>query len=111
MIIMYFLKDSKPLFINRVFGKLQIVSSTFFSLTHGANDGQKTMGVIIALLIAGGFMNSDEFVVPTWVIVSAACSNISWNILGRMANSKNYGVPYYSSSSPIKVFALKLEEV
>jgi PiT family inorganic phosphate transporter len=57
MIIIYSIKGSKPRFINKVFGKLQIVSSTFFSLTHGANDGQKTMGVITALLIAGGFMS------------------------------------------------------
>lgn len=72
VIIIYFLKGSKPLVINRIFGKLQIVSSAFFSLTHGANDGQKTMGVITALLIAGGFMSSDEVIVPTWVIISAA---------------------------------------
>lgn len=82
MIIIYFLKDSKPLFINRVFGKLQIVSSTFFSLTHGANDGQKTMGVITALLMAGGFMSSDEFVVPAWVIVSAAAAISAGTLLG-----------------------------
>ena len=41
-------------------------------MTHGANDGQKTMGVITALLIAGGFINSEEFVVPLWVMLSAA---------------------------------------
>ena len=42
--------------VDRIFGRLQVVSSTFFSLTHGANDGQKTMGVITALLIACGFL-------------------------------------------------------
>ena len=82
MFIIYFLKDSKPSFINRVFGRLQIVSSTFFSLTHGANDGQKTMGVITALLMAGGFMSSDEFVVPAWVIVSAAAAISAGTFLG-----------------------------
>jgi inorganic phosphate transporter, PiT family len=40
VIILYFFKGSKPLFINRIFGRLQIVSSAFFSLTHGANEGQ-----------------------------------------------------------------------
>ena len=40
-----------------------------FSLTHGANDGQKTMGVITALLIAGGLLDSQSFVVPTEVIL------------------------------------------
>jgi inorganic phosphate transporter, PiT family len=72
ILLVYFLKRKKPQLINRVFGKLQICSSIFFSLTHGANDGQKTMGVITALLIAGGFLQSDEFVVPLWVILSAA---------------------------------------
>ncbi|MDN5868228.1 MAG: inorganic phosphate transporter [Candidatus Nitrosocosmicus sp.] len=72
ILLVYFLKRRKPQLINRVFGKLQICSSIFFSLTHGANDGQKTMGVITALLIAGGFLQSKEFVVPLWVILSAA---------------------------------------
>jgi PiT family inorganic phosphate transporter len=72
ILLMYFLKRKKPRSINKVFGKLQICSSIFFSLTHGANDGQKTMGIITALLIAGGFLQSDEFVVPVWVILSAA---------------------------------------
>ena len=72
ILLVYFLKRKKPRSINKVFGKLQICSSIFFSLTHGANDGQKTMGVITALLIAGGFLESTEFVVPIWVILSAA---------------------------------------
>jgi inorganic phosphate transporter, PiT family len=91
MTMMYFLKDSKPLIINRVFGKLQIGSSAFFSLTHGANDGQKTMGVITALLIAGGFLSADEFVVPAWVIFSSAAAIAAgtffggWRIVKTMA--------------------------
>ena len=60
--------------VNNVFGKLQIASSAFFSLTHGANDGQKTMGIITALLIAGGFLHETEFKVPFWVVVSAAAA-------------------------------------
>jgi PiT family inorganic phosphate transporter len=53
IIIMYYLQRSKASKVNRIFGKLQIGSSIFFSLTHGANDGQKTMGVITALVILG----------------------------------------------------------
>jgi PiT family inorganic phosphate transporter len=77
--------------INRIFGKLQVVSSTFFSLTHGANDGQKTMGVITALLIAGGFLSADQFVVPLWVILGAASAIAlgtffgGWRIVKTMA--------------------------
>jgi len=50
MVMMYFFRKTSHSRVNKVFGKLQIASSTFFSLTHGANDGQKTMGVITALL-------------------------------------------------------------
>ncbi len=70
--IMYILRNRSNSKINKVFGKLQICSSAFFSLTHGANDGQKTMGVITALLIAGGLLDSNSFVVPVQVIFMAA---------------------------------------
>lgn len=72
ILLIYLLRKQKPQSINRIFGKLQIGSSLFFSLTHGANDGQKTMGIITALLIAGGFIHSKEFIIPIWVILSAA---------------------------------------
>jgi PiT family inorganic phosphate transporter len=70
--IMYILRNRSNSKINKIFGKLQICSSAFFSLTHGANDGQKTMGVITALLIAGGLLDSKSFVVPIQVILIAA---------------------------------------
>lgn len=70
--LIYLFNRKRAQQVNRIFGKLQICSSIFFSLTHGANDGQKTMGIITALLIAGGFLQSDEFAIPLWVIISAA---------------------------------------
>src|ERR671922_142202 len=98
--IMYFLRDSKPKLVNGVFGRLQIGSSIFFSLTHGANDGQKTMGVITALLIAGGFLGAERFEVPFWVIISAASAIALGTFLGgwrivktmafRLTNLKPY---------------------
>lgn len=89
--IMFFLRRSVPGKVNRVFGRLQIASSAFFSLTHGANDGQKTMGVITALLIAGGLLESKEFIVPLWVILGAAAAIAlgtffgGWRIVKTMA--------------------------
>ena len=52
--MMYVFRKTSHSRVNKIFGKLQIASSTFLSLTHGSGDGQKTMGVITALLIAGG---------------------------------------------------------
>ena len=89
--ILYFLGRSVPGKVNRVFGRLQIVSASFFSLTHGANDGQKTMGVITALLIAGGMLQSEKFIVPLWVIMGAAVAIAlgtffgGWRIVKTMA--------------------------
>src|SRR5215208_7022897 len=82
ILLIYFLKKSHPGKINRVFGKLQIASSAFFSLTHGANDGQKTMGVITALLITGGFLDAENFEVPIWVILSASIAIAFGTFLG-----------------------------
>jgi inorganic phosphate transporter, PiT family len=82
IVIMYFLRKYRPYKINKVFGKLQIVSSVFFSLTHGANDGQKTMGIITALLIAGGLLDAKSFVVPTWVIFISATAIAFGTFLG-----------------------------
>ena len=56
--------------INKAFRSLQLVSAAAFSLGHGANDAQKTMGLIFALLIAEGKVNPDGDV-PLWVVLSA----------------------------------------
>ena len=82
ILLIYFLRKSHSGKVNRVFGKLQIASAAFFSLTHGANDGQKTMGVITALLISGGFLDEQTFEVPVWVILSAATAIAIGTFLG-----------------------------
>jgi inorganic phosphate transporter, PiT family len=56
--------------LNRGFRRMQLVSAAAFSLGHGANDAQKTMGVILALLIANGIVGKDAGV-PLWVVLSA----------------------------------------
>ncbi|HEX8193926.1 MAG TPA: anion permease [Allosphingosinicella sp.] len=53
-----------------VFRKLQLVSAAAYSLGHGANDAQKTMGIITVLLFSTGYLQG-EFEVPWWVILSA----------------------------------------
>ena len=56
--------------LNRTFRRAQVLSAAFVSFSHGANDAQKTMGIITLSLVAGGFQH--KFVVPPWVIVASA---------------------------------------
>jgi PiT family inorganic phosphate transporter len=58
--------------VNRVFARLQVVSSAYMAFSHGNNDGQKTMGIITLALIVGGYLDGKNFTVPYWVILSAA---------------------------------------
>jgi inorganic phosphate transporter, PiT family len=72
MVIVYwaFHRRTKVDKLNRGFRRMQLVSAAAFSLGHGANDAQKTMGVILALLIANGIVGKDAQV-PLWVVLSA----------------------------------------
>ena len=91
IIIMYLFRRYTASYVNKIFGRLQICSSIFFSLTHGANDGQKTMGVITALLISGGMLDSTSFSVPIEVILASAIAIAlgtffgGWRIVKTMA--------------------------
>jgi len=60
----------KPAVVNRTFGRLSIISSVWLALTHGANDGQKTMGIIVLILFSADLIS--EIHMPLWVIFAAA---------------------------------------
>ncbi len=56
-----------PFRLDRLFRRLQLVSAGIYSLGHGGNDAQKTMGIITGLLVASGQL--EDFDVPIWVIL------------------------------------------
>ena len=60
--------------VNRGYRLGQLVSGSLFSLAHGTNDAQKTMGIITLALIAHGNLPADSFDVPFWVILSSAAA-------------------------------------
>ncbi|MBM3309994.1 MAG: inorganic phosphate transporter [Candidatus Aminicenantes bacterium] len=62
-------RRQKPRTVDRWFRKLQLVSAALYSLGHGTNDAQKTMGIITILLFSTGHLGPD-FHVPLWVILS-----------------------------------------
>ena len=58
-----------PSRVDRWFRRLQLLSAAFFSLNHGANDAQKTMGIIAGVLFTAHYI--DTFYIPFWVVVIA----------------------------------------
>ena len=61
---------ASPRKVDRWFRRLQLVSSALYSVGHGSNDAQKTMGIIWLLLIAAGVTSREAAMPPNWVIVS-----------------------------------------
>lgn len=79
------LRRATPGFVNRWFGKAQIISACFMGLSHGKNDAQKTMGIIALALFTGtqagafdnlpgwlGFLRTPEMEIHRWVMVTCA---------------------------------------
>ncbi len=96
-------RKARPSRINKYFRNLQIISSFFFSVTHGTNDAQKVMGIITALLVYYGTLST--FDVPFWVIV-ASHATISlgtffggWRIVRTMSQKITRLKPYQGFSA------------
>ena len=72
------------------FRRLQLVSAAGFSLMHGANDAQKTMGIITGVLVTAGYLAT--FDVPIWVVLAAHAAiglgtlSGGWRIIHTMGN-------------------------
>jgi inorganic phosphate transporter, PiT family len=81
LIVSWAFVKATPAFADGVFRKLQFVSAAAFSLGHGGNDAQKTMGVITVLLYAHGKL-SGEFHVPLWVVLSCQAAMALGTLLG-----------------------------
>src|SRR5439155_15271242 len=63
-------QSAHPGRVDRLFRRLQLLSAGAYSLGHGTNDAQKTMGVIAVLLFSTGHLG-PQFYVPVWVILAA----------------------------------------
>jgi PiT family inorganic phosphate transporter len=68
-LMVFLLQGARPV-LNKYLRKFQWLSCAMLSFSHGANDAQKSMGIITMVLLLGGFI--DEFRVETWVIISCA---------------------------------------
>jgi len=72
---------STPLAVDSTFRTLQFVSASLYSLGHGGNDAQKTMGIIAVLLYSQGALGS-EFHIPLWVILSCQAAMALGTLFG-----------------------------
>ena len=68
IIVTWLFRNSKAKTVDKKFRIGQLISSAAFSLGHGTNDAQKTMGIISILLFTNGYLGS-EFYVPFWVVI------------------------------------------
>lgn len=79
-----------PMRVDRWFRRLQLVSAALYSLGHGGNDAQKTIGIIWMLLIVGGYVAQSDALPPLWVIVACylaiGCGTLfgGWRIVKTM---------------------------
>ncbi len=71
--VYFFFAQATPSRVDRWFRRLQLASAASFSLMHGANDAQKTMGIIAGALVTGGYlqMQNGQLPIPFWVIMAA----------------------------------------
>ena len=72
---------STPFAVDRVFRVMQVVSSSLFSLGHGGNDAQKTMGIIAVLLYSQGHLG-DSFEIPFWVVLACQSAMALGTLMG-----------------------------
>jgi inorganic phosphate transporter, PiT family len=81
LIVSWAFVRSTPSAVDNTFRTLQLVSAALYSLGHGGNDAQKTMGIIAVLLYSQGFLGS-AFYVPFWVILTCQAAMGLGTLLG-----------------------------
>jgi PiT family inorganic phosphate transporter len=94
VVILWMFSGTSPGRVDGWFRKLQLVSAAAYSLGHGGNDAQKTMGIIAGALVAGGYLQliDGELPIPLWVVLAAhaaiALGTLSggWRIIHTMGS-------------------------
>jgi PiT family inorganic phosphate transporter len=90
VVSLWLFKGFSPARVDRWFRRLQLVSAALYSLGHGTNDAQKTMGIIAGVLFTAGYLKA--FDIPFWVVIAAhlaiALGTLSggWRIVHTMGS-------------------------
>lgn len=102
IITTWIVRKRKPRNIDKIFRRLQLVSAGFYSFGHGSNDAQKTMGIIVGVLVASNFQ--EGFYVPIWVILSCHAAIALGTMFGGWRIVKTMGMKI-TKLKPIGGFA------
>src|SRR3972149_2815710 len=89
--VYWIFRRTHPGRVDGLFRRLQLVSAAAYSLGHGTNDAQKTMGIIAILLFSAGYLGS-EFYVPFWVILAAHAAIALGTLAGGWRIVKTMGM-------------------
>ena len=81
VIVAWLARRSSPFAVDRIFRLLQFLSAALYSLGHGGNDAQKTIGLIGVLLFSQGYLG-PEFHIPLWVVLACQAAMALGTLLG-----------------------------
>jgi len=84
-------RKTRPSKVDRWFRRLQLLSAGAYSLGHGGNDAQKTIGIIWMLLIATGYSAADDLAPPTWTILACYAAIAGGTMFGGWRIVKTMG--------------------
>ncbi len=91
VLVAWVCRRATPSRVDRWFRRLQLVSAGAYSLGHGGNDAQKTIGIIWMLLIATGYTSASDALPPTWTIVSCYLAIAAGTMFGGWRIVKTMG--------------------
>ncbi|HSU80331.1 MAG TPA: inorganic phosphate transporter [Candidatus Angelobacter sp.] len=109
-ILKFIFKEARPQPTNRGFRLFQIVTAGLTSFSHGGNDGQKTMGIIVFALVVGGFKTNLD--VPLWVqVICAATMGVGtmvggWRIIKTVGGKIFKIQPIHGFTADLSSFAV-----
>jgi inorganic phosphate transporter, PiT family len=90
LIVSWSCRNQSPYKVDHLFRKGQFISAACYSLGHGGNDAQKTMGIIASLIFTAG-MIGDKFYIPLWVVLSCHAAIAAGTLFGGWRIVKTMG--------------------
>jgi PiT family inorganic phosphate transporter len=91
-IVMWLFRNMRPRKVDRTFRIGQLFSAAAYSIGHGGNDAQKTIGVIWAVMVAGGVLPATATSAPSWVILASYSAMAFGTLIGGQRIIKTMGM-------------------